>query len=123
MSVIPFSSVDEVVGMSNGNEHGLAAVVRTDDVKKAMFTARALRGGVVGINDSQPAPTELPWGGNKQPGIGVSSASRASRSSSRASPSTSTSADEAARRGGTVAPDLGYAPRSWPAERSSSSIW
>ena len=35
----------------------------------------------------------------------------------------STSADEGARRGRTVAPGLGYAPRSWRVERSSSSIW
>ncbi|MGA9159601.1 MAG: aldehyde dehydrogenase family protein [Actinomycetota bacterium] len=70
MSVIPFSSVDEVVAMSNDNEYGLAAAVWTNDVKKAMVTARALRAGIVWINDSQPAPTEMPWGGYKQSGIG-----------------------------------------------------
>ena len=70
MSVIPFSSVDEVVAMSNDNECGLAAAVWTNDVRKAMLTARALRAGVVWINDSQPAPTEMPWGGYKQSGIG-----------------------------------------------------
>jgi betaine-aldehyde dehydrogenase len=70
MSVIPFSSVDEVVAMSNDNEYGLAAAVWTNDVKKAMLTARALRAGIVWINDSQPAPTEMPWGGYKQSGIG-----------------------------------------------------
>jgi acyl-CoA reductase-like NAD-dependent aldehyde dehydrogenase len=35
-----------------------------------MLTARALRAGVVWINDSQPAPTEMPWGGYKRSGIG-----------------------------------------------------
>jgi acyl-CoA reductase-like NAD-dependent aldehyde dehydrogenase len=35
-----------------------------------MLTARGLRAGVVWINDSQPAPTEMPWGGYKQSGIG-----------------------------------------------------
>ena len=70
MSVIPFSSVDEVVAMSNDNEYGLAAAVWTNDIKKAMLTARALRAGIVWINDSQPAPTEMPWGGYKQSGIG-----------------------------------------------------
>ena len=70
MSVIPFSSVDEVVAMSNDNEYGLAAAVWTNDIKKAMVTARALRAGIVWINDSQPAPAEMPWGGYKQSGIG-----------------------------------------------------
>ncbi|HEY7660027.1 MAG TPA: aldehyde dehydrogenase family protein [Actinomycetota bacterium] len=70
MSVIPFSSVEDVVAMSNDNEYGLAAAVWTSDVKKAMRTAQALRAGIVWINDTQPAPTEMPWGGYKQSGIG-----------------------------------------------------
>jgi acyl-CoA reductase-like NAD-dependent aldehyde dehydrogenase len=70
MSVIPFSSVDDVVAMSNDNAYGLAAAVWTSDVRKAMNTARALRAGIVWINDTQPAPTEMPWGGYKQSGVG-----------------------------------------------------
>jgi acyl-CoA reductase-like NAD-dependent aldehyde dehydrogenase len=70
MSVIPFSSVEEVVAMSNDTDYGLAAAVWTNDIKKAMRTARELRAGIVWINDTQPAPTEMPWGGYKQSGIG-----------------------------------------------------
>jgi acyl-CoA reductase-like NAD-dependent aldehyde dehydrogenase len=70
MSVIPFSSVDDVVAMANDNEYGLAAAVWTSDIRKAFTTARALRSGIVWINDTQPAPTEMPWGGYKQSGIG-----------------------------------------------------
>jgi len=70
MSVIPFSSTEEVVELSNDNEYGLAAAVWTRDIKKALTTARALRAGIVWINDTQPAPTEAPWGGYKQSGIG-----------------------------------------------------
>lgn len=70
MSVIPFSSAEEVVELSNDNEYGLAAAVWTRDIKKALTTARALRAGIVWINDTQPAPTEAPWGGYKQSGIG-----------------------------------------------------
>ncbi|HYF12630.1 MAG TPA: aldehyde dehydrogenase family protein [Actinomycetota bacterium] len=70
MSVIPFSDVDDVLAMANDNEYGLAAAVWTNDIKKALHTAQALRAGIVWINDTQPAPTEMPWGGYKQSGIG-----------------------------------------------------
>jgi acyl-CoA reductase-like NAD-dependent aldehyde dehydrogenase len=70
MTVIPFKDPDEVVRLANDSDYGLAAAVWTRDVKKALTTARALRAGVVWINDTQPAPTEAPWGGYKQSGIG-----------------------------------------------------
>jgi betaine-aldehyde dehydrogenase len=70
MSVIPFQDVDDVVRLANDTEYGLAAAVWTTDIKKALRTAQALRAGIVWINDSQPAPTEMPWGGYKQSGIG-----------------------------------------------------
>jgi acyl-CoA reductase-like NAD-dependent aldehyde dehydrogenase len=70
MSVIPFRSVQDVLAMSNDNDYGLAAAVWTRDIKKALVAARELRAGIVWINDSQPAPTEMPWGGYKQSGIG-----------------------------------------------------
>jgi acyl-CoA reductase-like NAD-dependent aldehyde dehydrogenase len=70
MTVIPFTEVDEVIRLSNDNDYGLAAAVWTRDIKKAINTAKALRAGTVWINDSQPAPTEAPWGGYKQSGVG-----------------------------------------------------
>ena len=70
MTVIPFSDADEVIALSNDNDYGLAAAVWTRDIKKALRTARALRAGIVWINDTQPAPTEAPWGGYKQSGVG-----------------------------------------------------
>jgi len=69
-AVLPFDDPDEVVRLSNDTTYGLAAAVWTRDITKALRTARALRAGVVWINDSQPAPTEAPWGGYKQSGIG-----------------------------------------------------
>ena len=41
----------------------------TKDIKKAINTAGALRAGIVWINDTQPAPTEMPWGSYKQSGV------------------------------------------------------
>jgi len=70
MTVIPFSDLDEVIRMSNDNEYGLAAAVWTNDITKALTTARALRVGTVWINGTQAAPTEAPWGGYKHSGIG-----------------------------------------------------
>ncbi len=70
MAVMPFDEPDEVVRLANDSDYGLAAAVWTRDIKKAIRTARALRAGTVWINDSQPAPTEAPWGGYKQSGIG-----------------------------------------------------
>ena len=70
MSVIPFSSVEDVVAKANDNEYGLAAAVWTNDIKKAFTTARAIRAGVVWINDTQASPAEMPWGGYKQSGMG-----------------------------------------------------
>jgi acyl-CoA reductase-like NAD-dependent aldehyde dehydrogenase len=44
--------------------------VWTNDLKRALRLGRALRAGVVWVNDSQPAPTESMWGGYKQSGVG-----------------------------------------------------
>jgi acyl-CoA reductase-like NAD-dependent aldehyde dehydrogenase len=69
-AVIPFTDVDEVIAMSNDTEYGLAAAIWTRDISLALRTAKALRAGVVWINDSQPAPSESLWGGYKQSGVG-----------------------------------------------------
>jgi acyl-CoA reductase-like NAD-dependent aldehyde dehydrogenase len=70
MTVLPFREVDDVVALANDTEYGLAAAIWTRDISKALRTAKAVRAGVVWINDSQPAPSESLWGGYKQSGIG-----------------------------------------------------
>ena len=69
-AILPFDDPNEVLDLANDSDYGLAAAVWTTDITKALRTARGLRVGVVWINDSQPAPTEAPWGGYKQSGIG-----------------------------------------------------
>jgi acyl-CoA reductase-like NAD-dependent aldehyde dehydrogenase len=70
MSVIPFSSPEEALAKANDNDYGLAAAVWTNDIKRALRAAQEIRAGIVWINDTQPAPTEMPWGGYKQSGVG-----------------------------------------------------
>ncbi len=70
MAVIPFDDVDEAVRIANDSIYGLAASVWTNDITKALKVSRALRAGIVWINDTQPAPSEAMWGGYKQSGVG-----------------------------------------------------
>jgi betaine-aldehyde dehydrogenase len=70
MAVLPFDDPDEALRLANDSDYGLAAAVWTRDITKALRTAKSLRAGIVWINDSQPAPSEAPWGGYKQSGIG-----------------------------------------------------
>ena len=69
-TVVPFDDVADVTRMANDTEYGLAAAIWTRDIGKAFAAAKAVRAGVVWVNDSQPAPTEASWGGFKQSGIG-----------------------------------------------------
>ncbi len=69
-TVLPFSELASVIRSANDTPYGLAAAIWTRDIGKALRTARAVRAGVVWINDSQPAPSETMWGGYKQSGIG-----------------------------------------------------
>ena len=70
MSVIPFRQQDELVRMANDSRYGLAAAVWTSDMSRALTTARAIRAGVVWVNDTQIAPLQAPWGGFKESGVG-----------------------------------------------------
>jgi 4-guanidinobutyraldehyde dehydrogenase/NAD-dependent aldehyde dehydrogenase len=70
LATLTFRDEAEALALANDSSYGLAAAVWTRDIKKGLNTAKALRAGIVWINDSQPAPTETPWGGYKQSGIG-----------------------------------------------------
>ncbi|WP_425467138.1 aldehyde dehydrogenase family protein [Pseudalkalibacillus caeni] len=70
LSVIRYSTVEEVIDLANDTIYGLAAGVWTRDVNKAYDITRKLKAGVVWINDWHMLRNDAPFGGYKQSGIG-----------------------------------------------------
>jgi len=70
MSVLTFKSEDEVVERANATEFGLSAGVFTKDIQRAHRVIAQLEAGTCWINNYNITPIEMPFGGNKQSGIG-----------------------------------------------------
>ncbi len=70
MCVLPFDSEDEAVARANASEFGLAAGLFTRDLARGHRVAARLEAGVCWINNYNVTPVEVPFGGNKQSGIG-----------------------------------------------------
>ncbi len=70
MSVLEFSSEEEVIARANATEFGLAAGVFTRDLTRAHRVIAALQAGTCWINHYNITPIELPFGGVKMSGLG-----------------------------------------------------
>jgi aldehyde dehydrogenase (NAD+) len=70
MSILKFSSVDEVVERANATMYGLAAAVWTRDISKAHAIANRVRAGTVWVNCYDVFDAAAPFGGFKQSGQG-----------------------------------------------------
>ena len=69
-AVIPFSTVDEAVGIANDSRYGLCSWVWSQDVANAYEIGKRLRVGVVNVNGSMGLSMYGTFGGYKQSGIG-----------------------------------------------------
>ncbi len=67
--VIPWDDEDEMIRQANDSPFGLFAGVWTQDITKALSTARRLEAGGVAINDWYGEVPQAPHGGNKQSGV------------------------------------------------------
>ena len=70
MSVLKFSSIDDVVDRANHTTYGLAAAVFTRDISRAHAIAHRVRAGTVWVNCYDVFDAAAPFGGFKQSGMG-----------------------------------------------------
>lgn len=67
---MPFSADDDINGLANDSEFGLAASIWTRDISKAHKTAAAIKAGLLWINCHGIPDMAVPFGGYKQSGWG-----------------------------------------------------
>jgi len=70
VTIMPFDTEEEVVGMANSTEYGLAATVWTQDVSKATRLGSSLSAGIVWVNCWLVRDLRTPFGGVKNSGVG-----------------------------------------------------
>jgi aldehyde dehydrogenase (NAD+) len=70
VSVLPFTSFDEMIGRANNTSYGLAAAIWTRDLDKAHRYAREVKAGTVWVNCYHVVDTTTPFGGFKMSGQG-----------------------------------------------------
>ena len=70
MAVLEFDSEEEVLARANDTQFGLSAGVFTNDLTRAHRVVASLEAGTCWINTYNITPIELPFGWNKQSGLG-----------------------------------------------------
>jgi aldehyde dehydrogenase (NAD+) len=70
LAMMPFKDEAHALEMANATEHGLAAYVHTNDLRRAHRVADGLVAGWVGVNGFPPLVATAPFGGVKGSGFG-----------------------------------------------------
>jgi succinate-semialdehyde dehydrogenase/glutarate-semialdehyde dehydrogenase len=68
--IVPFDTIEDAVRIANSLRYGLAAYAFSGDLDEAHFLGRALRAGMVGINQLIVSSPETPFGGVGDSGFG-----------------------------------------------------
>lgn len=70
VTIQPFDTEEEVIGMANATPYGLAATIWTENLNRATRTAEAVRSGIIWVNCWLLRDLRTPFGGMKQSGVG-----------------------------------------------------
>lgn len=70
LSIIPFETEEDALGIANATDYGLASAVWTANLSRAHRMVRGIRAGVVHVNTYGGADNTVPLGGVKQSGNG-----------------------------------------------------
>jgi len=70
ITVLPYTTLDEVARRANATPYGLAAGIWTQDLRAAHSLAARIKAGTVWINTYNETSPAVPFGGFKHSGIG-----------------------------------------------------
>ena len=70
MSLTTFTTLEEALSLANDTQYGLAAAVFSTSPATLAACEAGLRAGIVWVNNAQPSPHGMPWGGMKASGLG-----------------------------------------------------
>jgi len=70
LSVLRFETAEQAIAIANGTDYGLAAVIYTNDLDRAIWCTERLDAGQVHVNEWGVGGIETPFGGFKKSGIG-----------------------------------------------------
>ncbi|KAJ3219930.1 Aldehyde dehydrogenase 8 member A1 [Dinochytrium kinnereticum] len=70
VTIVPFTSEEEVIGFANSTEYGLSASIWTENLKRAHRVSHKLHVGTAWVNCWMVRDLNMPFGGSKASGIG-----------------------------------------------------
>ena len=70
VTIMPFTTENEVLKMANNNTYGLSATIWTNNLKRTMRMSNQLHAGIVWVNTWLMRDLRTPFGGVKDSGLG-----------------------------------------------------